>query len=330
MAEGKHSIGIGLGDAETVGVRIAVSPLASVAANLFEVIGGRRPDPPDRWDATLRDRVRELELGPLEVFRLHRPVPDFLLPVPSAGRHSFAQELERLRATPDDAVAAGLDREFGAALPPEYEELRRDPRAGLERYCAALGEFWRRVLEPSWTQVGRLIEREVLVSGARLATEGPAATLSRLHPRLVLEDHTLRYPSSHSAHVELRGRPLVLVPVVCSPNGILTNENHPEAVRLGYTPPGVAEVWGEPPEDAGRELRALLGPTRAGLLVALCVPETTSGLAQRQQLAPSTVSHHLSGLRDAGLVDASRVGNLVFYRPSERGGRLLDLFSQAA
>lgn len=330
MPEGKHTIDIELGDLESVRIGLAVSPLASLAANLFEVVGGRRPDPPDIWDATLRGRARSFEHGPLDVFRLRRPIPDVLLPVPRAGRHRFGEELERLRATPDTAITAGLEREFGDDLPAEYRPMQRDPRGELERYCRALAEYWRLALEPSWKEIGRLIDREVMVTGARLATDGAASTLGRLHPRLEVAGDTLRYPSSHSARVGLQGRPLVLVPVACSPNGILTNEAHPEAVRLGYTPPGIAEVWNGAPRDAAAELAALLGPTRARLLTVLALPSTTTALAQRLALAPSTVSHHLSGLREAGLAEAGRIGNLVYYRASERGGRLLELFEQPA
>ena len=328
MARVQDSIAIRMGDTDQLRVRIVVSPLASAAANLFEVIGGRRPDPPDAWDATLRDRARRLELGPLDVFRLRQPVPDFLLPVPTAGRHTFAQELERLRATPDDAVRRELREEFAGRIPAAYAALERAPRAGIERYCAALGEYWRLVLEPSWRAMSLVLEREVLVAGGRLATDRPEATLDTLHPRLRCRDGVLRYPSSHSATVDLRARPLVLVPVICSPNGILTNEAHPDAVRLGYTPPGAAEVWGAPAPAPSGQLEAMLGATRAGVLAALAAPDSTNGLAQRRRLSPSTVSHHLTALADAGLVESARTGRVVYYRLTERGARVLELFDQ--
>jgi DNA-binding transcriptional ArsR family regulator len=144
-----------------------------------------------------------------------------------------------------------------------------------------------------------------------------------------MPDGMLRYPSSHSARLDLAGRPLALVPVVCSPNGILTNEAHPEAVRLGYTAPGFGELWGAEPADPHRQLASLLGASRAQLLSGLRTPASTTDLAQRFRFAPSTVSHHLSGLADAGLVEASRVGHFVLYRASWRGGRLLELFDQS-
>lgn len=42
-------------------------------------------------------------------------------------------------------------------------------------------------------------------------------------------------------------------------------------------------------------------------------PQTTSGLAERLDKSPSTVSWHLSKLDDAGLVDRDRRGRSVYY-----------------
>jgi DNA-binding transcriptional ArsR family regulator len=104
------------------------------------------------------------------------------------------------------------------------------------------------------------------------------------------------------------------------------NEDHPEATVIAYAARGSAELWEEQRRRPGAELAALLGVTRATVALALAMPSTTSELADRLSLAPSTVSRHLSALREAGLADQTRRGPNVYYRLTARGSGLLDLF----
>ncbi|WP_405673511.1 ArsR/SmtB family transcription factor [Streptomyces sp. NBC_01530] len=61
---------------------------------------------------------------------------------------------------------------------------------------------------------------------------------------------------------------------------------------------------------------------RAALLTTLTTPASTSQLAARHTLAPSTVSSHLTALRAAGLLDARRQGYYVLYRRTALGDAL--------
>lgn len=76
----------------------------------------------------------------------------------------------------------------------------------------------------------------------------------------------------------------------------------------------------DPLRDATRLFAALSDETRLRLFLALrggelCVCQLTALL----DLAPSTVSKHLSLLRDAGLVEARKDGRWVYYRMAKRG-----------
>jgi DNA-binding transcriptional ArsR family regulator len=95
---------------------------------------------------------------------------------------------------------------------------------------------------------------------------------------------------------------------------------------IAYSARGSAELWDEAALRPAAELATLLGPTRARIALALALPATTSELAERLRLAPSTVSRHLSALAETGLTDRTRRGPLVYYRLSARGTALLDLF----
>ena len=63
-----------------------------------------------------------------------------------------------------------------------------------------------------------------------------------------------------------------------------------------------------------RTLRALAEPTRREILRALRARSLTAGeIAERFPMTAATVSHHLSVLREAELVDTERAGRSIVY-----------------
>ncbi|MCW2501466.1 MAG: putative transcriptional regulator, ArsR family [Frankiales bacterium] len=66
-------------------------------------------------------------------------------------------------------------------------------------------------------------------------------------------------------------------------------------------------------------LKALADPVRVQLMsMLLAEPDTgvcTCDLAPAVNLSEATVSHHLKQLREAGLVEGTRKGTNVYYRP---------------
>lgn len=90
-------------------------------------------------------------------------------------------------------------------------------------------------------------------------------------------------------------------------------------VVSGFAPPwqptviyparGVGGLWREPAAKTADALVRLLGANRAAILSGLEEPATTTALAARHRLAPSSVSAHLAVLRDAGLLGSRRQGH---------------------
>lgn len=89
-------------------------------------------------------------------------------------------------------------------------------------------------------------------------------------------------------------------------------------------PVGAATLASGPvgPQDAleiAVRLKALADPVRVQLMSrVLAEPVTgvcTCDLAPAVGVSEATVSHHLKQLRDAGLVEGTRKGTNVFYRP---------------
>ena len=78
--------------------------------------------------------------------------------------------------------------------------------------------------------------------------------------------------------------------------------------------PIVDERWAE---DTSVLMKALADPTRLTMMASLwkadapiCICDFTAGLG----LTQPTISHHMSKLRDAGLVDSEKRGIWVYYR----------------
>jgi DNA-binding transcriptional ArsR family regulator len=84
---------------------------------------------------------------------------------------------------------------------------------------------------------------------------------------------------------------------------------------------GAARLWD--PATHSPAITRLLGAGRAFVLAETHIPSTTGSLARRVNLAPATVSQHLTVLRDAGLVTAQRRGREVLYRQTPLAAALL-------
>src|SRR5215469_6093364 len=79
-------------------------------------------------------------------------------------------------------------------------------------------------------------------------------------------------------------------------------------------------------------LRAAADPTRLRILLLLKAEElSVAELQEILVMGQSTISTHLSQLKQAGLVEDRRTGKSSFYSlsPSAAGGVLADLLSQA-
>jgi ArsR family transcriptional regulator len=87
----------------------------------------------------------------------------------------------------------------------------------------------------------------------------------------------------------------------------------------------------DPEPELSRKLHAVADPTRRRILQALkerggCSLDKDVGLCasdieQRIRLSQPTISHHMSILKKAGLVEAHKLGQWMWYRRNEAGLR---------
>jgi DNA-binding transcriptional ArsR family regulator len=127
--------------------------------------------------------------------------------------------------------------------------------------------------------------------------------------------------------MHLRGRPLVLIPLVFTRSVLMGVSEGQRSVAIGYQARGTAELWAPSEVEVDDRLDLLLGHGRATVLRALERPATTTELARRLSYAPSTVSGHLDVLARAGLVDRHRVRRSVFYGLNQTGASLVALLA---
>jgi len=106
--------------------------------------------------------------------------------------------------------------------------------------------------------------------------------------------------------------------------GLVTVIDPPARPTLIYPARGIAELWQPAPTGHSEALARLLGQTRAALLESLAEPASTHTLARRHDLAPSTVSEHLTVLHHAGLITRRRHRHTVIYQQTPLGTELAD------
>jgi DNA-binding transcriptional ArsR family regulator len=157
-----------------------------------------------------------------------------------------------------------------------------------------------------------LLDADITTRARQLADGGLEGLFAKLHLRATWESDALHLRGLRCGTVDLRGRGLILVPTAFGwPNlGIgPTNDTSVAPPALVYPMLGAARLWN--PATRSPAIARLLGAGRAFVLAETLIPSTTSNLARRVDLAPATVSQHLTVLRDAGLVPAECRGREV-------------------
>lgn len=304
-------------------VRWSLSPVHEAVSLALLLTEPQRHPVHQEWVRRRRTRLDALDVSALTVFMADGAYrPDFLDPTPLGGEPSFDDGLALLLGTPDDRVRAELvdaTRHLPAAT---ADELLADPRRTLERTARAVATVWRAVLEPEWSSLRQALRAEVLDRALQVTRDGLDRVVPRLHPSMDFRDGVLSVDRPVDLEVMVEHREgLVLVPslfitdrVQCS-----TSEYWSPAV---YYPAAGRYLWSAPPPT--RSLQRLLGATRAQILTALAAtPLQTGVVARLVNVTMPTASEHLAVLREAGLVDRTRVGRTATHEVTTAGRALL-------
>jgi DNA-binding transcriptional ArsR family regulator len=251
--------------------------------------------------------------------------PDFLTPPPEAPAPRFASQLAAVRRTPLDRVEAELVRcraVVGGDDAATVDRLLADPAAARAELADAIERAWQGLVAPTWPRLRSLLSADVAFRSRQLAEQGLRRVIDGLDERIGWDGAAivLDVPGDDVVDVDERG--IVLMPSAYAWPNVTAVVDPPWQPTVIYPARGIGRLWQSPPEP-GAALARLLGVTRARILLALDVPASTTNLASRLGLSASGASRHLTALRDAGLLDATRHGHEVRYGRTRLGSALL-------
>lgn len=322
-----------LSPADVENIRFAYSPLIELASS-FLVLQDSEPVPAYRaWVDETRRRFASIDFPYMRATIVPRTyIVDFLSPTPAKTITSFEDEIERVRATPDDRIRRNVQHlmSLDGDTPIRQMFLER-PRETLECLIEELRFYWHQALESHWAQLITILDGDVLYRARTLALGGIDAMLADLTDRVDYQQGTIRIHGTccrdHESY-QLKGDGIRLVPSLFSTCGA-SWQVAPEYLPMLIYPTRGLGLWRQnaaaEPEAA---LALTLGASRARLLQALAEPAHTLDLARRLRLTAGAVSQQLGRLSEAGLIDSYRSGSRVYYRLSARGERLLDVFAE--
>ncbi|MFF1441409.1 DUF5937 family protein [Streptomyces sp. NPDC058295] len=316
------------GEDDFLRCRFAVSPLwetQEVARTL------KRPDRHGYhtpWLRRIRTAAETLDLTGLWLLMPRRGhSPDWLCPPPVGPAADFEEELAAVRAADPEAARADTARSLadtpGALDSPRGRAWLADPERMIRELTGVLEGIWHTLLAPDWPRLRALLEADVAFHSRRLAEVGLGGLLPEINRRCGWRAGTLTVESNGEHERHLGGAGLVLMPSVFSWPDVVSGFDPPWQPTLVYPARGIGGLWTDTTAHSPEALVRLLGRGRAGVLGALDEPATTSALAHRLGLAPSSVSAHLTVLRDSGLLVSRRYGHQVLYERTPLGMALV-------
>ncbi|WP_369146575.1 DUF5937 family protein [Streptomyces sp. R44] len=314
------------GEADPLRIRFAISPLWETHSAVRVLARPEKQGYHLPWMRRIAGAARGVDLAPLQLLMpLRGHSPDFLYPPPLRPAASIEEEIAAVRDT-DPALALddferALAETPGAADTAEGRRVLADPAGAVARLADLLRDAWEALVAPEWPRLRALLEADVAYHSRRLAEGGLERLLGELHPAFdwAAETATLRvdYPGEHDRPLD--GQGLVLMPSVFTWPDVVSGFDPPWQPTVVYPARGIGGLWSEAGDRTPEALARLLGPVRANVLCALAEPMGTTALAHLLGRAPSSVSAHLTVLRDAGLLTSRRYGHQVLYERTPLG-----------
>lgn len=236
---------------------------------------------------------------------------DFLCPT-QTDQESFAETVARVRETRPEVARANLRVSLAGPLP---AALERDDLP--ERAARVLEYVWEETVRPSWERRRRVLEADVAARTAQVSQGGWAAVVDALRPGRTrwLGENRLQINLHENPPREISGAELLFMPV--TPQAGWVSWEEPDRYALVYPCSGALADHGSRAVPAS--LGALLGPARAGVLLLLSSPMSTSQLTAVTGQGLGSVGRHLRVLLDAGLVERRRAGRSVLYSRTAAG-----------
>jgi len=306
------------------GSRFVISPLAEATASLIALKRGTAAHPGERaWLDAHQPAYRERLAGDPVTALLVRAalgrhwIADFFTIAPTGeGEPTLGEELARIRERSPEVARTDLTVSLDGPLP---ASLHRSDL--LERAADLLEWVWVETVLPDWPRRRRIMEADIVARTRQLSQGGWAAALSDMRPGMRwLGEGRLQINAHNYPPRKIAGAQLLFVPV--TPGQGWVSWDMPYRYAVMYPCSGVlAQVDQAPVPEA---LGVLLGPARAGVLVLLGTPKSTTQLVALTGQGLGSVGRHLKVLLDAHLVQRRRAGRSVLYYRTAAGESLLE------
>jgi biotin operon repressor len=299
---------------DLAGVRFAISPFNELSLSLRAWRDPGRYPLHLPWIHELTRARADLDTETLdELVNGILWTPDFLNPLPASPVTRLEDEFTLVAATP----ASVVERDLRLLHGPDY----RPPP--LSRILSALEGYWERCFAPHWPRMRALLEGDVTYRGREIAQRGLAAMFADLAGRVSLVGDVVEVRlRTGVTWTRATAGELTLTPSLWTLNAS-TPISPDEPPLIIYAARGMGTLWEPQPLPAPGALTALLGSMRAGLLVQLGTPASSTELAARLGVSTTAVNQHLRALRAGGLLVSARHGRSVLYRRSDVADRLL-------
>ena len=310
--------------------RFAVSPLFELDNLLRKLSGLDHRRLPASWSSRLRPVFRRLRAEtPLDsVLALQTPHygAGFTSPPPRSLAQTIEDDLATVRATPLRVARQEIDKCLRLAPVSDERALAvLGDRRVVSLLADTLETAWHELLAPDWPLLRAILERDVVHRSGLLGRVGWAAAIDGLDRKLRWRDGAIELSWRHEIPdrtIVVGGTGLLLIPGVFIWPKLAVQIDPPWPRTLMYPARGTAGLWRPADSRPPGALAALVGRSRATLLVALAEPASTTQLARSLGLAPGAVGDHLSVLRQSGLVHRARSGRSVLYQRTPLGDAL--------
>jgi len=332
-------IAINVTSDDIIKMRFAFSPMVEAVTSYHMLTMYPQPSQYMQWIDEANRALQDVELPYMtELIAGRHNIPDFLTPTPTAPGLDFEEELKRLCETPSSIIQEHI--RFTMEFAEESELLvyaLAHPRQTVDTLVNELRTYWNRTLAHHWSRMITILENDILYRAREQALYGSDHMLNGLHPRLSYDDGTLtiekKYkPNSISCissdfNYDIAGRGLQIVPMIFSFPKLYWQVGDTYQPMFIYGARGTGLWHYSEPDNPDEALQITLGIGRSRVFYALTTPRSTNELAFLLDITAGAVSQHLNKLNQAGLVESSRSGKRVFYRLSQRGQSLIELFS---
>ncbi|MFE7116205.1 ArsR/SmtB family transcription factor [Streptomyces sp. NPDC057654] len=261
--------------------------------------------------------------------------PDFLtptaLPTPGSAGDSYGPdaldaEIDTVLSTPRPRLAAELTRfAAGREAPGWVGRLARGEPEALRGLGAAIRTYQAEAVAPYWPRVHAYVEADRVSRLRAMLDGGVDGLLAGLGPHMRWRPPVLEVAYPVRRTLRLEGRGLILQPsFFCWPTPVSLAADDLQPILVYPVRHDALRAAGADDARTARDaaLGALMGPTRAAVLVAALTGCGTGDVARRLGVSHPAVSQHIAVLRGAGLLVTVREAGRTLHVATAQGRAL--------